>query len=72
MKVVLTLVVAGLVAFSQPSAFDELAKLFQNDPNQPADERIAVIQGRAGVRIFDYSFASPVRWACFWHATHAG
>lgn len=51
MRVVLTLRIARLVAFSQPPAFDELAKLFQNDPNQPTHERITAIQGSAGVLI---------------------
>ena len=58
MKCVLILC-AGLTAMAETS-FHDLAKRFQNDGNQPAEERSVPIQGRVGVRMFDYSFASPV------------
>jgi len=41
-------------------SFDNLAKRFVNDRNQPAEERVSRVEGRPGVRIFSYSFASPV------------
>lgn len=56
---------AALLAFAccaagQHSSLDEFAKLFQNDPKQPSEERMLAAQGRPGVRILHYSFASPV------------
>jgi cephalosporin-C deacetylase-like acetyl esterase len=60
MKIVLPLLAIGLVAFGQQASMDELSKLFQNDPQKPPDERIVASKGRKGVRIFDYSFSSPV------------
>ncbi len=55
----LILLGAGLATTPQ-TTFDSLAKRFENDPNQPHEVRSAAIQGSAGVRQFDYSFASPV------------
>src|SRR5512146_3518615 len=60
MKIIVTILAAGLAAFGQQASFNELARLFQNDPSQPAGEKIVAMPGRAGVRIFDYSFSSPV------------
>lgn len=50
---------AGLSMAAQTTSND-LVKLFDNDKNQPAEETLARINGRPGVRIFDYSFASPM------------
>jgi cephalosporin-C deacetylase-like acetyl esterase len=52
--------VAVILAFAAQPSFDELAKRFENRPSQPPEERIAALPDRPGVRIFDYSFASPV------------
>ena len=51
---------AGHVALCQQASFIELAKLFENEPNQAANEMIAPIQRRPGVRMFAYSFSSHV------------
>jgi len=50
---------AGLAALAETS-FDGLANRFANDRSQPPDEKVSPVEGRAGVRLFDYSFASPV------------
>ena len=49
-----------LFAFAQQESFEEIAKRFENDRNQPVDEEITAIEAQAGVRVFDYSFTSPV------------
>jgi len=60
MKIVLTLLASGLLAFGQPSTFDELTKLFRIDPKQPQDAELSATGDRKGVRTFDFSFSSPV------------
>jgi cephalosporin-C deacetylase-like acetyl esterase len=41
-------------------AFSELARLFEVDPKQPQDVQLSAKERREGVRIFEFSFASPV------------
>jgi hypothetical protein len=41
-------------------AFSELAQLFEVDPKQPQDVQLIAKERREGIRIFDFSFASPV------------
>ncbi len=60
MKIVSAFFAGGLAAFGQAANFDELAKLFRVDPQQPQDAKLSATGGRQGVRIFDFSFASPV------------
>jgi cephalosporin-C deacetylase-like acetyl esterase len=60
MKSALTLLAFRLLAFGQPATFDELTKLFQNDPKQSQDVKLSATGDRMGVRTFDFSFSSPV------------
>lgn len=53
------MVIVLVAAYAGGVTFEELAKRFEYDRRQPAEERIIGTQGREGVRIFDYSFASP-------------
>ena len=59
MKRVIMLLCTALSMVAQTTSGD-LDKLFENDRNQPGEEISARIDGRPGVRMFDYSFASPV------------
>ncbi|MGC4055866.1 MAG: hypothetical protein QM757_44205 [Paludibaculum sp.] len=60
MKRVLALAVISLAACGQSDSFDEFARLFRNDPNQPWDVELTPAGGRDGVRTFNISFRSPV------------
>ncbi|WP_321476476.1 hypothetical protein [uncultured Paludibaculum sp.] len=60
MKVVLVLLALACASFGQSTSFDDLAKLFQNDPTQPHDVKLSATGNRKGARMFAISFASPV------------
>jgi pimeloyl-ACP methyl ester carboxylesterase len=60
MKYVAGLLAVGLVASGQQGSFEELARLFAVDPKQPHDVTFSAKWSREGVRVFDFSFASPV------------
>ena len=49
-----------LFAFAQHESFEEIARRFENDRDQPVDEKITAMEGPAGIRLFEYSFTSPV------------
>jgi len=60
MKRALAFLSALALAFAQQTTFEELAKRFENNHSDPPQEKVTATQDRPGVRIFDYSFASPV------------
>ena len=60
MKTGLPFLTLGLLAFGQRASLEELSRPFQNDCKQERGEKIFAAPSRAGVRVFDYSFASPV------------
>lgn len=60
MKLLLVLLAFAIAASGQQTSFAELARLFENDPHRPGGEKAVPIKGRPGVRLYDYSFASPV------------
>jgi hypothetical protein len=59
MKVV-ALLLAVFVAGSQPVPFQTLARMFEYDRSKLANERLSLREERSGVKIYDYSFDSPV------------
>lgn len=60
MKGVLAFILLMLPVHGQSPSIDELSRLFQNDSKQPRDLKLLPAEGRPGVRIFHFSFKSPV------------